>query len=271
MRMSSKLAQLWAIARYEFRIHWRRRGLKVMLLSYLAMQGLFFLVTAEGHFFEFPAAEMWDTNTDAIIFSTWPLAGAFLLVMFPFVVAEAVPRDRQFGVRELLDSLPLPRPVYLAGKVLGAWFGVASAALAVMALAGIVLRFILGPYGIGLFLAIMLVGANLLIMLNSGLAVLAAAGQPNVVRALLVGLACTIVLPLILLQFGSTSPIQLLNPLRLPILYYYMGGTGLSDIVWFGQELDTTVAYALTVAGGLLELVVAGLLAHYTDRPGGEK
>jgi hypothetical protein len=98
-----------------------------------------------------------------------------------------------------------------------------------------------------------------------------AAGQPNVVRALLVGLACVIVLPLILLQFGSASPIQLLNPLRLPILYYYMGGTGLSDIVWFGQELDATVAYALTVAGGLLELVVAGLLAHYTDRPGGER
>lgn len=269
--MSSKLTQLGAIARYEFRIHWRRRGLKVMMFSYLAMQGLFFLVAAEGNFFEFPAAEMWGTNTDAIIFSTWPLAGAFLLVMFPFVVAEAVPRDRQFGVRELLDSLPLPRPVYLAGKVLGAWIGVASAALTVMALAGIVLRFILGPYAIGLFLTIILVGANLLILLNSGLAVLAAAGQPNVVRALLVGLACAIILPLIMLQFGSASPLQLLNPLRLPILYYYIGGSGLPDIVWFGQALDPTAAYALSVAAGLLELVVAGLLACYTDRPGGEK
>ncbi len=269
--MSSKLAQLWAIARYESRIHWRRRGLKVMLFSHLAMQFLFFLVAAEEHSFKFPAAEIWDTNTSVIIFSTWPLAGTFLLVMFPFVVAEAVPRDRQFGVRELLDSLPLPRSVYLAGKVLGAWFGVASAVLAVMALAGIVLRFILGPYVIGLFLAIMLVSANLLILLNSGLTVLAAAGQPNVVRALLVGLACMIVLPLILLQFGPASPIQLLNPLRLPILYYHMDGTGLSDIVWFGQALDATVAYALTAAGGLLELVVAGLLALYTDRPGGEK
>ena len=270
--MPSRLAQVWTIARYEFRIHWRRRGLKVMVLSYLAMQGFFFVVAAQGNPLALPPAlEAWRDNTNAVISGTWLVAGMFLLVMFPTVVAEAVPRDRQFGVRELLDSLPLTRPVYLAGKLLGAWFCVASATLSVMVLAGVAWRFILGPYAVDDFIAILLIGANLLILLNSSLAVLAAAGQPSVVRALLVGLACVIVIPLIMLQIDSTSPLQLLNPLRLPILYYYVDGPGLPEIVWMGQDLDAAVAYAGAVAGGLLELVVAGLLAFYTDRPGGQK
>jgi len=276
--MPHSLAQTWAIARCEFRIHWRRRGLKVMLLAHLVMQVFFFLwqyfqgsFILPGNPLNIPAADILTYNTGIVLLGSWPAAAVFLLVMYPFVAAEALPRDRQFGVRELLDSLPLPRPVYLAGKVLGVWLSVAAAVLPVMALSGVAWRIMVGPYRLGPFLAAMLLGTNVLILLNCGLTVLAAAGQPNALRALLVGLACVIVVPLLLQQAGTSSPLQLLNPLRPTILYYYMDNAVWPDIVWLGRTLRAAEAYALAAAAGLLELIVAGVLAFGAGRPGGER
>ncbi len=276
--MNNPLAQIWGIARCEFLIHWRRRGLKVMLLSYAVMQIFFFFVQfemsgsgAEANQSTSLTAEILAAHTHAVLFGTWLIGAAFLLVMFPFIVAESLPRDRQFGVRELLDSLPIPLPVYLGGKVLGAWAAVGSAVLPVVAVASVVWRFIVGPYQVGPVLGMALIGFGVLVVLNNGLTVLAAAGQRNATRALLVGLGCVLVLPLLLLPFGTSSPVQLLSPLRLPILYYYAGGTTLPAIVWSGKSLSAETAFALTAAGGLVELAIAGVLALYTLKSGGEE
>ena len=43
--MKETLAQMLGIIRYEFRIHWRRRGLKVMFLALLVMQVVFWAGT----------------------------------------------------------------------------------------------------------------------------------------------------------------------------------------------------------------------------------
>jgi hypothetical protein len=94
--------------------------------------------------------------------------------------------------------------------------------------------------------------------------VLAAARQPNATRALVIGLICVLVIPVAMLQFGTKSPMNLLNPLRPAILYYYMtqGDTSvLPHIAWGGKVLSEQLAYALTALGGVLELVLVGALA----------
>lgn len=58
----------------------------------------------------------------------WHVAGRFLLacnVFFPVVAgilsADRVRRDFRLGLRELQDSTPLSRPVYVLAKYLGLW------------------------------------------------------------------------------------------------------------------------------------------------------
>lgn len=277
--MSKALAQIWGIARCEFLIHWRRRGLKVVFLSYLVMQILCLLVkfgipgSAGANQPASISAARLAANTDAVIFNTWIVEVIFMLVMFPLIVAETLPRDRQFGVRELLDSLPLSPFAYLSGKLLGAWISVAAGATVLVVGAGIAWRIVAGPYQLGPFLAMGLTGIGLLSVLNCGLAILAAAGQRNASRALLVGLACVVIVPLLLIPIGTTSPVQLLSPLRLPIFYYYLnlGGAGLPTFVWFGKSLSANTAFALTAVGGFVELAIAGIVARYTLKSGGEE
>ncbi len=296
--MTNTLAQLWAVTRCESRIHWRRRGLKVMFFAYILLQ-LFFCVTgiigyedakcvtytdytsSDGTIVSvcteqrsLAEAEASTARTSTVIMSTWVIGAVFALTMFPMIMAEAAPRDRQFGVRELLDSLPVSAPVYLAGKVLGAWISVVGPVLAVMVGAGVVWRLAIGPYQVGPFLAMMFFGVVLLIVLNGSLTVLAAAGQPNATRALLAGLVCVIIVPSLLSLLSPDSPVQLLSPFRLHILLYYMNYANQMDmpkLVWFGKSVSTEASFALSAIGGLVELAVAGGIALYVTRPGGKK
>lgn len=50
-------------------------------------------------------------------------AAMILFIAIPPLLAETIPLDRQYRVRELLDTLPLSRAVYLAGKVFSVCVG----------------------------------------------------------------------------------------------------------------------------------------------------
>ena len=63
-------------------------------------------------------------------------------------LAETIPLDRQFKVRELIDALPISRAMYLGGKVLGVWAGLALIVLVGGAVNLITARLMIGLYDV---------------------------------------------------------------------------------------------------------------------------
>ena len=61
----------------------------------------------------------------------------FYTVGVTLMSGETIPLDRQFKVSELLETLPISRTVYLAGKVLGAWVGLLVGTVCLLAMAPI--------------------------------------------------------------------------------------------------------------------------------------
>jgi hypothetical protein len=110
------------------------------------------------------------------------------LIVLPIAAADAIPRDRQLGVDELLETLPLSKAVYLSGKLLSLWVSVLAGLAAALLVIGLFWWFAIGPFDLGLYLEMGVLGAGTLAVLQSGLALLLSAGQPAQRRAVLVGL-----------------------------------------------------------------------------------
>lgn len=223
-------AQLRAIAGYEFRMHWRRRALLVMILAFVVLTGASILIAGDSLL---KPENLDETRYQQVvsayaIFTAWMPLGVGLALILPVMVADTIPLDRQYGVRDLLDSLPVSRAVYLGGKLVGMW-------AAVLAGLGIGLTFValawtlrVGVFDLSNYVEMALAGAASVAILNGGLGVLLAVGQPTRRRAILVvigALALFIfVLPTITnnwdlrLSFNS----QILNPLRMPIINRYL-------------------------------------------------
>lgn len=264
-------ARLRGIAGYEFRMHWRRRALLVMMLAFVVMTGASILIAGDSL--------LKPENLDEIryrqvvsayaIFTAWMPLGVGLALILPVMVADTIPLDRQYGVRDLLDSLPVSRAVYLGGKLLGMWAAVLiglGMALAFVALAWM-LR--VGVFDLGSYVEMALAGAASVAVLNGGLGVLLAVGQPTRRRAILVvigALALFIfVLPAITnnwdlrLSFNG----QILNPLRMPIINRYLfnvqAEAGLS--VESAALMVPPEMVRDTILAGLAELAVVWALA----------
>ena len=98
-------------------------------------------------------------------------------------------KDQQFGVRELLDSLPFGPGLYLIGKLLGVWASVVIGFGGFALLTALVWLPILGLFNLGIYLDMWLVGILPLAFFTSGISTLLPAGQPTRRRAALVGVA----------------------------------------------------------------------------------
>jgi hypothetical protein len=115
-----------------------------------------------------------------------------IVLVLPLVLAELIPLDRQYRVRELLDAVPLARGVYLAGKVLSAW-PVVAIAMALSALSSCALAWIQnGPYHGDVLAAFWMAGLIPLALFVSSMAVLLPGRQPNRRRGVLVGLIAAV-------------------------------------------------------------------------------
>jgi len=237
MSWRTRASQLGGMVSYEFRMHWRRRGLLVITLAILAMIGLFVLLISGNR--EGLADQLGRLGTGtspdnvyqfistAIGFLTWTAVGPTLIFILPIVVADTVTLDKQQGVSELLDSLPLPGSGYLAGKVLGVWAATLFALVVMMVLTGIIWQIQAAGYGVGFdlgaYVGLWAIGGGSLVIINGSFGTLIGATQPTRRRAfLLVGLLC--ILPTILLGTGifDNSLWAYLNPMRGPMLNYYM-------------------------------------------------
>lgn len=275
------LSQLAAIIRYEFQLQWRRAVLPALAIG-LLMTPIIGAVVAYSDFRGYRAALASGTLspevaqaeiTAAMIPMIW--LGAYLIatIMVPLIVADTIPKDKQVGIRELLDTLPLSSGAYLGGKLLSLWLSLFVVIILVMLISGSVWWFVIGPFDITLFLEVWVVGITWLVLINAGLSMLLAAGQPSTRRATLVG-AGYVLLCLVGVSFAAAAATRPgwwhgWNPARPLILLYYLLGfpgavSGYDDWTRAGvalvQQAATRQAVLGSLAAGLAQVGVVGLV-----------
>jgi pimeloyl-ACP methyl ester carboxylesterase/ABC-type transport system involved in multi-copper enzyme maturation permease subunit len=281
------LTQLAGMIRYEFLLQWRRTALPALVVG-LIITPILGVFIAQSAFRGYRAALASGTLslevakadiTAAMIPVMWLGASLIAVLMIPLVVADTIPKDRQAGVRELLDSLPLSPGTYLAGKLFSLWLsllvGVGLAAL----IAGVVWWLVIGPFKLEIFLDLWLVGVMLLTLINAGLSMLLAAGQPTNRRAILVG-GAYVLLCLVGMGFvfsADTGWWRWLNPARPALMLYYTLGfpgaiEGNDDLTRAGLEFLRQIAsredVLRSLGAGLVEVGLVGLVVWQWLRRG---
>ena len=281
--MNTQISQLFGIAWYEFKMHWRRRALLVITIAII---GIIFaeMLIFGGDITNFVPAFRADPtllteeqnvrfHTLNVVFITWGAVGAIMAFILPIVVSDSIPLDKQHNVYELMRTLPLSSGVYVAGKVLGVWLAsLGSMALSLVVL-GVIWRLQVGAYDVFAYLDMWLMGAALVGLLNSALGVLLASTQPSRRRALLL-MGALFLLPSLLIPTSTydTSLWGYINPIRGAVLNFYLNSfaRALSDPTgwtfgWQAAEVwNTLLVGSLQIV--VLALVVWGYLRWQESR-----
>lgn len=231
--MNVQLYQLWGMVRYEFKMHWRRRALKVVILALAVLIGVMVLLQNTDEIKETvidPAVENGtltrpELNTYFAIFSSWFVSAATIGFILPVALADTIPLDKQMHTHELLDSLPLPRSIYLAGKVLGSWAAILPGIVGIMVVSSVAWWLLIGNYYVHRYIAMWLLGVGVFVILNTGLGILLPATQPSRRRALLLMIFVIFILPNFFgLNFTPGDKADwwdYSNTMRLPLFFYY--------------------------------------------------
>jgi hypothetical protein len=177
-----------------------------------------------------------------------------LILLLPLVAAEAIPQDRHYGVRDLLDSLALGRGIYLAGKVLSVWAAVLIGLVAVAILEGWGGLLIFGPFRLDLYLLQWGVGLIPTGLFAAGMGTLLAAGQLNRRRATFVGVAFAVYCVAMLVTTSGTvwDSISLARP---SAFLYLFKSILLEFIVRYPPE-----QIPLTIGLGAAQIVLVWLI-----------
>jgi hypothetical protein len=192
-------------------------------------------------------------------------------MLLPPAVAETIPRDQQFGVRELLNSLPLAPETYLGGKLLSLWVSLLVGVVGVLSVVGTVWWFAIGPFDLGIYLQMLALGAVPVAALSSGLSLLLAANQPSRRRAMAVGIVFGIFCLFNMIVSIRPSPNSLNSPsawlwrlldtshttLFTYFLWGWTGTTSSASIIKMATWTD--VVWDLGI--GFAQLVIVGLIA----------
>lgn len=166
------MTKLWAIVRYEILMAWRRRSLPILWILLLVGVVSFAALIAdvnqrtpvvEGAVQANVGADApeWAQGLDVVktthtiaLINVMIAGMVFYVIGVTLMTGETIPLDRQFKVRELLDTLPISRTQYLGGKLLGGWGGLLLGMVLVGVLAALALHFILGAYDLRVFAAL---------------------------------------------------------------------------------------------------------------------
>ncbi|HEX2908191.1 MAG TPA: ABC transporter permease subunit [Phototrophicaceae bacterium] len=265
------LNQLRGMILYEFRMHWRRRPLLIMTLAFTLITVAAVLIAGDSLLKpnDLDVSTYNRVVTAYAIFTTWMPLGIGLVFILPVMVADTIPLDRQHGVRDLLDSLPVSRAVYLTGKLIGTWVAVLIGVGVGLFFCALVWRLRAGAFDVGKFAEMAIFGAGAIAVLNSSLGVLLAVGQPSRRRAIVVVTGFLtlfiFVLPLLMNNWdlrGSFNN-ETLNPIRIPIINYFMfnvqaeAGLGSNN----PALLVSAAVVRDTILVGLVEIAVIWALA----------
>ena len=244
------MRSFFGILRHEISMSLRRKGLWIAY-------GLLFVFHTVVLFTPPPIGEMVQGEVIAKG-EVWHVAGRFLLacnVFFPVVAgilsADRVRRDFRLGLRELQDSTPLSRHVYVLAKYLGA-------------LAAFLLPLFLWVMGIAAFMAF--IGRAHGSMLMAVPVAFLAITVPAFAFVVAFSLACPLVMPLSIYQILFTGYWFWANFIP-PQLFPTLNGTLLTPSGIFAQQgfFGGEVSQALTgglqstPAGAAANLVVLGL------------
>lgn len=241
------IAQLRGMLWYEMLMHWRRGWLRIVFVGFVLTPVLVTLLARESW-----AQLSLNVNDDmgmitgfAIMatMAAWPM----VLLAVPILAADAIPSDRQLNTRDLIESLPLTRPTYLFGKLLGVWGGLVIS----MALGGILgamaIWGLTAPFNVEIWLAMWFVGLLFLALVNTAISVLLAAGRANRRQAVALGFAAS---PLFLAGFSRSSL----------FVFYTSVFRGLTDTA----RLTMPVLSLQDVAVGIAAVALAFLIAWGT-------
>ena len=259
--------QFAAMLRYEFLLQWRRRGLSVIMLTIIALPVLGALTLGRGALAGVAVSglapeRVRELVTQQMAPAVWGTLWLFLTLLVPVVVAETLPKDRHYGVRELLDSLPFSSGLYLAGKLVSMWTAVLAGLGLGMAVIAAVWWLAVGPFDLRWYANVWLAGGVPMAFINPSLGLLLAAGQPTSRRALLVGIGFAVVCVLLqvpgFLMLGSAW--NILNPSH-PVLFLYFLATpnaSPSDdpLTVLLMRFITPEAAAWTVVAGLAQVLI---------------
>ena len=228
------ITQLSGILRYEILLQRRQRMVTVVMLSAVALPIVMYVLFGQSNADEVQRtwitsggisteAALQVTTRYAILYSTMTLYMITLLIL-PIVSADVIAKDRQHGVREVLDSLPLTTGTYLAGKVLSWGASILIGLVAAMIVIGAALWLLIGPYHVLTFaLAWLGIGWGIGVV-NSTISLLLAAGQPTRRRAIGVAVifAAVCLFANVAWLTNTTMLTNLLNPGRSALTLHYM-------------------------------------------------
>lgn len=262
-----QLAQIGGMIRYEFFMQWRRKTMLILLFPLMLVSGLFVLtggvqadslraaLTAAGA----TPAEIRQAITSSMMGFTWIAFMLTLVCAAPLGAADSIPKDRQLGVRELLDSLPLSSLAYLLGKLIAMWAAVLVAIALYGVLTAIVCWLVVSSYDVLTYLAMWLLVGGSIGLVHPGIATLLAAGQSSRRAAVLVGLVMVIATGL---MFASSLALDIkvwdyFNPTR-PILtkYFFLNGLSPAPLVTIGDV-------GLSIGAAFLELFAVAVVAWW--------
>jgi ABC-type transport system involved in multi-copper enzyme maturation permease subunit len=177
------------------------------------------------------------------------------LLILPVVAADVIAKDRQHGVREVLDSLPLTTGTYLAGKVLSWGASVTIGLVIALLITGAALWLLIGPYHITTFAAAWLAIGWGIGVVNSVISMLLAAGQPTRRRAIGVAVifaaVCLFANISLLVDTGLWA--NLLNPGRSALTLHFLLLAMTETPLPFA---DTAQLASWSLIGGVIEIAV---------------
>lgn len=237
--------QLMGMMRYEVLLHWRRP----LIRYFLALVTLAILTSGLPYLPENPDAR---TLTSAVVASIWGALVFLLMFVLPILMADAIPMDKQIGVRELLDALPMKSSTYFTGKLFGAWGGVVIGMMVMMVAGAVIAWSKAEGYILSGYVEMWVVGGFSLALINSGLSLLLNAGQPTRRRAIFATVGFLVVLFLLRDMTGSTF-LNIVNPLRLPLLNYYLN-------LYSEQTYNIIIAYSPYSASIVFFTIAAGFV-----------
>jgi hypothetical protein len=233
-------------------MHWRRRGLLVVTLAMLAVLIVpVLLMRGEMRGRAGLGQDGMSLYTQNVTLIHWAIIGGVLFAIMPFLFADAIPRDRQLGVSELLDTVQLPKYAYLIGKMSGAWLSTLSSLLLVAVISGLVWWFLIAPFDVSAYLPIWIVGGLFMALINIGLIVPMTADSPNSRIAILICIALFVLVPLAIGLTPRGDWLDGFSPLRPGLFYHYL------RLTWNMPQQLLSIEW--TIASGLIQVVVMSM------------
>ncbi|MBX3061919.1 MAG: hypothetical protein KF726_03030 [Anaerolineae bacterium] len=255
--LSSDLAQLAGMIRYELLIEWRQRRWLICALGICGVELLFLIIfqqqTAQISTKDRPRLAL------ALLFALQPATHLFALLMPPGLTSESMPRDRRWNLGDLLNTLPLSADIYLTGKLLTVLISSTILLIVTSAFTGIANWLLIGAFDVGAYLSMLLLGILPIAAYSGGLTMLLTAGQrlrrQEIMLVLLFNLICFIGLGIGVA--GQTDWFHYINPAHpLTMRYYVQNYMLLSDT---GAAYASKLGEAVTSGQIMLSNVVAAL------------